>query len=93
MVKYEWGIQNVVTSEKLNERNDMKIKIITSSDLPDPGSALTFRIKNTTKFRPGYSDKVGTDFIEEVRGITYRYSWNQIDEYIVAVAKVEGQEN
>jgi|GEM_PF-3673520 len=66
----------------------MKIKIITDSDLPKPGSALTFRIKNTTKFRQGHSDIAGTDFIEEVRGITYRYSWNQIDEYVVKEAEV-----
>ena len=66
----------------------MKIKIVTDSDLPKPGSSLTFRIKNTTKFRQGYSDLEGTDFIEEVRGIVYRYSWNQIDEYVVKETEI-----
>jgi len=59
----------------------MKIRILTHEDLPPPASVLKFRIKNTTQWRPGKTDEDGADFIEEVRGITYRYSWNQIDEY------------
>ncbi len=61
----------------------MRITVTKDSDLPEPGSALKFRIKGTTKWRPGYSELIGTDFVEEVRGITYKYSWNQIEEYVV----------
>ena len=61
----------------------MKVKIITGKDLPEANSVLKFRIKNTNNWRIGYTDEKGTDFIEEVRGITYRYSWNQIEEYFL----------
>jgi hypothetical protein len=61
----------------------MKVKIITKEDLPEPGSVLKFRIKNTTQWRVGRRDAEGSDFIEEPRGIIYRYSWNQIDEYML----------
>ncbi|MBE9464734.1 hypothetical protein ACFP1I_18085 [Dyadobacter subterraneus] len=61
----------------------MKVKIITKEDLPEPGSIVKFRIKNTTQWRVGHRDAEGSDFIEEPRGIIYRYSWNQIDEYML----------
>lgn len=59
----------------------MKIKILEKKDLPPPNSPLKFRIKNTTNWRVGFSDIETSDFVQEVRGITYSYSWNQIDEY------------
>ncbi len=61
----------------------MKVKIVTKEDLPKPGSTVKFRIKNTHQWRPGYRDAEGSDFIEAPRGIIYRYSWNQIDEYML----------
>ena len=67
----------------------MKIKIITGKDLPEANSILKFRIKNTTNWRIGYTDDKGADFIEEGRGITYRYSWNQIDEYFLTTVPQE----
>lgn len=62
---------------------NMKIKIITGKDLPAANSILKFRIKNTTNWRIGHTDENGADFVEVVRGITYKYSWNQIDEYFL----------
>ncbi|MCF2489405.1 hypothetical protein [Dyadobacter sp. CY347] len=59
----------------------MKIKILAAKDLPPPNSVLKFRIKNTTNWRVGYTDNDKGDFVQEVGGITYSYSWNQIDEY------------
>jgi len=59
----------------------MKIKILTAQDLPLPSSILKFRIKNTTNWRVGYTDQDGADFVQEVDGVIYSYSWNQIDEY------------
>lgn len=56
---------------------------MTKEDLPSPGSVVKFRIKNTHQWRPGYRDPQGSDFIEEPRGIIYRYSWNQIEEYVL----------
>jgi hypothetical protein len=61
----------------------MKIKILTAKDLPLPSSTLKFRIKNTMNWRVGYTDENGADFIQEVNGILYNYSWNQIDEYFL----------
>lgn len=61
----------------------MKVKIVTKEDLPEPGSVVKFRIKNTHQWRLGYRDAEGSDFIEEPRGIIYRYSWNQIDEFML----------
>ena len=61
----------------------MKVKILTAQDLPLPSSVLKFRIKNTMNWRVGYTDKNGADFIQEVNGVTYSYSWNQIDEYVL----------
>jgi len=59
----------------------MKIKILEKKDLPPPNSKLKFRIKNTTNWRVGFTDTETGDFVQEVGGITYSYSWNQIDEY------------
>ena len=59
----------------------MKIKILTAKDLPLPSSILKFKIKNTTNWRVGYTDAEGADFVQEVDGVIYSYSWNQIDEY------------
>ena len=59
----------------------MKIKILVKKDLPPPSSALKFRIKNTTNWRVGFTDGETGDFVQVVEGITYSYSWNQIDEY------------
>ncbi|MCF0050579.1 hypothetical protein MUK70_06065 [Dyadobacter chenwenxiniae] len=59
----------------------MKIKILAEKDLPPPNSVLKFRIKNTTNWRVGFTDSDTGDFVQEVGGITYSYSWNQIDEY------------
>ncbi|WP_031525465.1 hypothetical protein [Dyadobacter crusticola] len=59
----------------------MKIKILAKEDLPPPNSTLKFRIKNTTNWRVGFTDSKAGDFVQEVGGITYSYSWNQIDEY------------
>jgi len=61
----------------------MKVKILTAQDLPEPSSVLKFRIKNTINWRVGHTDKAGADFIQEVNGVTYSYSWNQIDEYVL----------
>ncbi|SEJ36888.1 hypothetical protein SAMN05216327_10976 [Dyadobacter sp. SG02] len=59
----------------------MKIKILVKKDLPPPSSTLKFRIKNTTNWRVGFTDSETGDFVQVVEGITYSYSWNQIDEY------------
>jgi hypothetical protein len=59
----------------------MKIKILEKKDLPPPNSTLKFRIKNTNNWRIGFTDGETGDFVQEVAGITYSYSWNQIDEY------------
>lgn len=59
----------------------MKIKILVKKDLPPPNSILKFRIKNTTNWRVGFTDSETGDFVQQVGGITYSYSWNQIDEY------------
>ncbi|WP_342084888.1 hypothetical protein [Dyadobacter sp. OTU695] len=59
----------------------MKIKILVKKDLPPPSSVLKFRIKNTTNWRVGFTDGETGDFVQIVDGITYSYSWNQIDEY------------
>jgi len=59
----------------------MKIKILAKKDLPPPSSTLKFRIKNTTNWRVGFTDDETGDFVQVVEGITYSYSWNQIDEY------------
>ncbi|KQS24656.1 hypothetical protein [Dyadobacter sp. Leaf189] len=61
----------------------MKIKILAKTDLPPPNSALKFRIKNTTNWRVGFSDSETGDFVQQVGGVTYSYSWNQIDEYFL----------
>lgn len=61
----------------------MKIKILLEKDLPPPNSTLKFRIKNTTNWRVGYTDGKTGDFVQVVEGITYSYSWNQIDEYFL----------
>ena len=34
-------------------------------------------------WRVGYTDENGADFIQQVNGIIYNYSWNQIDEYFL----------
>ncbi|MDQ6477547.1 hypothetical protein [Dyadobacter sp. LHD-138] len=67
----------------------MKVKVTTKEDLPEPGAVVKFRIKNTHQWRLGYRDSEGSDFIEEPRGIVYRYSWNQIDEYLLIITPEE----
>ena len=59
----------------------MKVKLVAITDLPPPNSTLKFRIKNTTNWRVGFTGSETSDFVQEVGGIIYSYSWNQIDEY------------